>query len=46
MRPDRASWLTLIVLCLALMIVIIDITIVNVTIPAIRAEFNADLHDV
>ncbi|MGB8648593.1 MAG: MFS transporter [Anaerolineae bacterium] len=45
-RPDRKSWLTLFVLSLALAIVIIDVTIVNVTIPTIRAEFNAGLHEV
>lgn len=43
MKPTRAQWLTLLVLCSALLIVIIDVTIVNVTIPAIRAEFNASL---
>lgn len=45
-RLDRKSWLTLIVLSLALAIVVIDITIVNVAIPSIRSEFNAGLHDV
>ncbi len=44
--PDRKSWLTLLVLGLALMIVIIDVTIVNVTIPSIQAEFDAGLHEV
>jgi len=43
MKPTRAQWLTLAVLCMALLIVIIDVTIVNVTIPAIRAEFDASL---
>lgn len=45
-RPTRAQWLTLLVLCSALLIIIIDVTIVNVTIPSIRAEFNATLADV
>ena len=45
-RLDRNSWLTLIVLSLALAIVVIDLTIVNVAIPSIRAEFNAGLHEV
>lgn len=44
-RPGRAQWLTLLVLALALLIVILDTTIVNVTIQAIRAEFNASLRD-
>lgn len=43
MKPTRAQWLTLIVLCFALLIVIIDVTIVNVTIPSIRKEFDASL---
>lgn len=43
MKPTRAQWLTLLVLCMALLIVIIDVTIVNVTIPAIRKEFDASL---
>jgi len=38
--------LTLMVLSLGLAIVIIDTTIVNVTIPSIRKEFNAALADV
>lgn len=42
-KPTRAQWLTLLVLCFALLIVIIDVTIVNVTIPAIRQEFDASL---
>lgn len=45
-RLDRKSWITLFVLSLALAIVVIDITIVNVAIPSIRFEFNAGLHDV
>jgi EmrB/QacA subfamily drug resistance transporter len=45
-RLGRKSWLTLIVLSLALAIVVIDLTIVNVAIPSIRAEFNAGLHEV
>lgn len=46
MKPTRAQWLTLLVLCMALLIVIIDVTIVNVTIPAIRQEFGASLADI
>src|SRR5438128_460518 len=43
MKPTRAQWLTLLVLCFALLIIIIDVTIVNVTLPSIRKEFNASL---
>ncbi|HZQ10704.1 MAG TPA: MFS transporter [Anaerolineae bacterium] len=45
-RPTRAQWLTLLVLCAALLIIIVDVSIVNVTIPAIRQEFNASLADI
>lgn len=45
-QPTRAQWLTLLVLCLALLIIIVDVSIVNVTIPAIRAEFNASLAEI
>ena len=38
-------WLTLLVLALGLAIVIIDGTIVNVAIPSIQKEFNANLRD-
>ena len=44
-KPTRAQWFTLLVLSLALLIVVVDNTIVNVAIPAIRAEFNATLRD-
>jgi MFS family permease len=43
---DRKQWLTLFVLCLALLIAIVDATVVNVTTPAIRAEFNVELNQV
>jgi EmrB/QacA subfamily drug resistance transporter len=42
----RKQWLTLFVLCLAVLIAVVDITVVNVTIPAIRAEFNVELNQV
>ena len=44
--PTRGQWITLLVMCLALMIVIIDVTIVNVTIPAMQEEFSASLQGV
>lgn len=40
------QWLTLFVLCLAVLIAVVDVTVVNVTIPAIRAEFNVELNQV
>ncbi len=43
---DRKQWLTLFVLCLTLLIAIVDTTVVNVTTPAIRAEFNVELNHV
>jgi EmrB/QacA subfamily drug resistance transporter len=42
----RKQWLSLFVLCLAVLIAVVDITVVNVTIPAIRAEFNVELNQV
>ncbi len=42
----RKQWLTLLVLCLAVRIAIVDVTVVNMTIPAIRAEFNVELNQV
>ena len=44
-RPTRAQWLTLLILCMALLIVIVDVTIVNVALPSIRKEFNASLRE-
>ncbi len=44
-RPSRTQWLTLLVLSLALLIIVLDTTIVTVTVQAIRTEFNASLRD-
>lgn len=44
--PTRQQWITLLVMSLALMIVIIDITIVNVTIPSMQLEFATSLQSV
>jgi EmrB/QacA subfamily drug resistance transporter len=44
-RPGRREWGTLLVLSLGLLIIIIDVTIVTVALPSIRAEFNASLRD-
>lgn len=43
--PTRRNWLGLVILGLALAIVIIDTTIVNVTIPSIQKEFGASIRD-
>ncbi len=48
--PDGArltgrQWITLVVLSLSLAIIIIDASIVNVTIPAISNEFHASIRD-
>ena len=43
--PTRRNWLGLVILGLALAIVIIDTTIVNVTIPSIQKEFGALIRD-
>ncbi len=43
---SRKQWLTLFVWYLAVLVAIVDITVVNVTIPAIRAEFNVELSQV
>jgi len=45
-QPTRAQWITLFVMSIALMIVIIDVTIVNVTIPAMQFDFGASLQNV
>src|SRR4051812_7163827 len=44
-KNTRRNWLALVTLGLALAIVIIDSTIVNVTIPSIQKEFGASLRD-
>ncbi len=44
-KPTFKNWLTLVVLSSSLMIIIIDASIVNVTIQAIRTDFNASLRD-
>jgi EmrB/QacA subfamily drug resistance transporter len=43
--PGRKEWITLLILAASLMIVVIDVTIINVTLPSIQAEFNATLQD-
>jgi EmrB/QacA subfamily drug resistance transporter len=44
--PDRRRWLTLAIMSLALAIVVIDVTLVNVTIPSIQEAFQAPLRSV
>jgi len=40
-KPTARQWLSLVILSLALGIIILDASVVNVTLPAIRKEFNA-----
>jgi MFS family permease len=44
-RDGSRKWITLIILSLALLVVVMDATIVNVALPSIQAEFNASLRD-
>src|SRR5689334_13262367 len=44
-KPTSRQWLSLVILSLALGIIILDASVVNVTLPAIRKEFNATLAD-
>lgn len=39
---DRRAWLTLGAMCFALFMIMLDNTVVNVALPSIQAEFNAD----
>ena len=44
-KPTSRQWLSLVILSLSLGIIILDASVVNVTLPAIRKEFNATLVD-
>jgi EmrB/QacA subfamily drug resistance transporter len=44
-QPTTRQWLSLIVLSLSLAIIILDASVVNVTLPAIRKQFGASLAD-
>jgi len=44
-KPTTRQWLSLVILSLSLGIIILDASVVNVTLPAIRKEFNATLVD-
>ena len=37
---DRKRWLALIVLCLGVLMIVLDTTIVNVALPSIRADLG------
>src|SRR5688500_18099339 len=37
---DRKRWLTLVVLCLGVLMIVLDTTIVNVALPSIRADLG------
>lgn len=40
-RPDRRRWLALAVLCLSLLLIVVDNTIVNVALPTLQRELGA-----
>jgi MFS family permease len=39
-KPDRSRWLALYVLCLGVLMIVLDVTIVNVALPSIQAELG------
>ncbi len=41
-QPDRRRWWTLAVLCLGVLMIVLDTTIVNVALPSIRADLRFD----
>jgi EmrB/QacA subfamily drug resistance transporter len=45
LKPTTRQWLSLFILSLSLAIIILDASVVNVTLPAIRKEFGATLSD-
>jgi EmrB/QacA subfamily drug resistance transporter len=40
LRPDRRRWASLIVVCLAQLMIVLDVTIVNVALPAIQRDLH------
>ncbi len=42
LTPDRRRWATLIVVCLAQLMIVLDVTIVNVALPAIQRDLHFD----
>ncbi|WP_165422848.1 MFS transporter [Ktedonosporobacter rubrisoli] len=44
-RPSGRQWLSLLILSLSLAITVLDSTVVNVTLPAMRNQFGATLSD-
>jgi MFS family permease len=38
--PERRRWLALYVLCLGVLMIVLDTTIVNVALPSIRADLR------
>jgi EmrB/QacA subfamily drug resistance transporter len=39
-KPDRRRWATLLVVCLAQLMIVLDVTIVNVALPAIQRQLH------
>jgi EmrB/QacA subfamily drug resistance transporter len=40
LTPDRRRWVTLLVVCLAQLMIVLDVTIVNVALPAIQQDLH------
>ncbi len=38
--PDRRRWITLIIVCLAQLMIVLDVTIVNVALPSIQRDLH------
>src|SRR5947207_9174730 len=45
MKPTAKRWVALGVLCLSLLVIVIDNTIVNVALPTLARELDADLSE-
>ena len=39
-QPDRSRWIALVVLCVGMLMIILDSTIVNVALPAIQSDLG------
>ena len=39
-RPDRERWIALVVLCVGMLMIILDQTIVNVALPSIQSDLG------
>src|SRR3989441_7823735 len=39
-RTDRARWITVVVLCVGMLMIVLDATIVNVALPSIQSDLG------